>query len=114
MNNRITLFLFSILSIFGMVTLLLCQPVFALELQEAKTQGLVGESPSGYLEVVKATPEAGQLIKEINAKRKTHYQKIAKKNKTPLKTVEKMAGKKALEKTLVGQYIKVGGAWKKK
>ncbi len=111
MNNKITLFLFSL---FSLVTLLLCQPVFALELQEAKTQGLVGESPSGYLETVKSTPKADQLIKEINAKRKTHYQKIAKKNKTPLKTIEKMAGKKALEKTLVGQYIKVGGAWKKK
>jgi len=114
MNNRITLFLFSILSMVGMVTLLLCQPVFALELQDAKTQGLVGETPSGYLEAVKATPEADQLIKEINAKRKTHYQKIAKKNKTPLSTVEEMAGKKALEKTPAGQYIKVGGAWKKK
>ncbi|MGB5686132.1 MAG: YdbL family protein [Candidatus Electrothrix sp.] len=114
MNNKITLFLFSIFGMFSLFTLLLCQPVFALELQDAKTQGLVGETPSGYLEAVKATPEAGQLIKEINAKRKTHYQKIAKKNKTPLSTVEEMAGKKAMEKTPAGQYVKVGGKWEKK
>uniref|UniRef100_UPI0040569B7C YdbL family protein n=1 Tax=Candidatus Electrothrix sp. TaxID=2170559 RepID=UPI0040569B7C len=108
MNTTITLFLC------GFFTLLLCQPVFALELQDAKPQGLVGETPTGYLDVVKASPEAKQLIKEINAKRKIHYQEIAKKNKTPLSAVEKLAGQKALEKTPAGQFIKVGGKWEKK
>ncbi len=73
---------------------------------DAKSQGLVGETPTGYLEVVKANPETDKLI---NAKRKTHYQKIAKKNKTPLSKVEEMAGKKAMKKTPAGQYVKVGG-----
>ena len=114
MNNRSTLFLFSLFTLFSIFTLLLCQPVFALELQDAKAQGLVGETPSGYLEVVKASPEADKLIKEINAQRKTHYQEIAKKNNTPLSTVENMAGQKAMEKTPAGQYIKVNGAWQKK
>ncbi|MCI5150445.1 MAG: DUF1318 domain-containing protein [Candidatus Electrothrix sp. MAN1_4] len=75
MKNSITLFLGCLF------TLLLCQPIFALELADAKSQGLVGETPSGYLEVVKANPEADKLIKEINAKRKTHYQEIAKKKR---------------------------------
>lgn len=114
MNYRITLFLFSFFSIFSLFTPLLCQPVFALELQDAKTQGLVGETPSGYLEAITSTPKANRLIKEINAKRKMYYQEIAKKNKTPLSTVEKMAGQKALEKTPLGQYVKVGGEWQKK
>jgi len=108
MKNSITLFLGCLF------TLLLCQPIFALELAAAKSQGLVGETPAGYLEVVKANPEADKLIKEINAKRKTHYEKIAKKNKTPLATVEERAGKKAMEKTPAGQYVKVGGKWEKK
>ena len=108
MNSTITLFLC------GLFTLLLCQPAFALELSDAKSQGLVGETPTGYLEVVKANPEADKLIKEINAKRKTHYQEIAKKNKTPLNAVEKLAGQKAMEKTPAGQYVKVGGKWQKK
>ncbi|MCI5122173.1 MAG: DUF1318 domain-containing protein [Candidatus Electrothrix sp. AUS4] len=108
MKNTITLFLVCLFA------LLLCQPIFALELQDAKAQGLVGETPTGYLDVVKASPDAQQLIKDINAKRKTHYQEIAKKNKTPLDTVEKMAGEKALEMTPAGQYVKVGGKWQKK
>lgn len=108
MKNTTTLFLCCLF------TLLLCQPIFALELPDAKSQGLVGETPTGYLEVVKKNPEADKLIKEINAKRKAHYEKIAKKNKTPLSTVEEMAGKKAMEKTPAGQYVKVGGKWKKK
>ncbi len=108
MKNTITL------SLCCLFTLLLCQPIFALELPDAKSQGLVGETPSGYLEVVKKSTEANELIKEINAKRKTHYQKIAKKNKTPLSKVEEMAGKKAMKKTPAGQFIKVGGKWEKK
>ena len=113
-KNRSTLVLFSLLSLFSIFIFTRLQPAFALELQDAKAQGLVGETPSGYLEAVKSTPEADQLVKEINAKRKIHYQEIAKKNNTPLSTVEKMAGKKALEKTPAGQYIKAGGQWKKK
>ncbi|MCI5150468.1 MAG: DUF1318 domain-containing protein [Candidatus Electrothrix sp. MAN1_4] len=108
MNTTITIFFC------GLLALLLCQPAFALELSDAKAQGLVGETPTGYLDVVKASSKAKQLIKEINAKRKIHYQQIAKKNKTPLSAVEKLAGKKALEKTPAGQYIKVGGKWVKK
>ncbi|WP_446008784.1 YdbL family protein [Candidatus Electrothrix sp.] len=108
MKNTTTLFLCCLF------TLLLCQPIFALELSDAKSQGLVGETPTGYLDVVKASPEATELIKEINAKRKTHYQEIAKKNKTPLSTVEKLAGQKAMEKTPAGQYVKVEGKWEKK
>jgi len=108
MKNTITLFLICLFA------LLLWQPVFALELSDAKAQGLVGETPTGYLDVVKASPEAKQLIKEINAKRKTHYQQIAKKNKTALSAVEKLAGQKAMEKTPAGQYVKVGEKWQKK
>lgn len=106
MKNFVTLFLFSLL--------LVCQPALALDLQTAKAQGLVGETASGYLAPVKATPDAQKLVKDINKKRKQHYRKIAEKNKTPLNTVEQMAGKKAMKKTPSGQYIKVDGSWRKK
>jgi uncharacterized protein YdbL (DUF1318 family) len=106
MKNIVTLFLFSLL--------LVCQPALALDLQTAKAQGLVGETASGYLAPVKAAPDAQKLVKDINKKRKQHYQKIAEKNKTPLNTVEQMAGKKAIKKTPSGQYIKVDGSWRKK
>ena len=106
MKKIITLILLSFL--------LICQPSFALDLKTAKAQGLVGETATGYLAPVKATPAAQQLVNAINAKRKQHYQQIAKRNKTALSAVEQLAGKKALQKTPAGQFIKVGSVWKKK
>ncbi len=100
------------LILFGM--LLICRPAMALDLQTAKAQGLVGETTTGYLAPVKATPEVQKLVNNINAKRKQHYQQIAKRNKTPLNAVEQLAGKKAIEKTPSGQFININGSWQKK
>lgn len=88
--------------------------VFALDLDEAKSQGLIGETLSGYMEVVSGNGEAAALVAEINAKRKVQYQNIAAKNKISLTDVELLAGKKAIEKTPAGQFVKIGGHWKKK
>jgi len=92
----------------------LCQTAFALDLGTAKAQGLVGETVTGYLAPVKATPEVQKLVDEINAKRKAVYEKIARKNGTSLKAVELLAGKKAIAKTPPGQFINLGKGWQKK
>jgi len=91
-----------------------CQTAFALDLQSAKNKGLVGETQSGYLAPLKATPEAQQLVNSINAKRKALYQNIARKNGADLHSVEQLAGKKAIAKTPAGQFINIGGHWKRK
>ena len=98
--------------IFGLM--LACQPALALDLRTAKASGLVGETTTGYLAPVKNTPEVQKLVNEINAKRKAHYLKISQTNKTPLQTVEQLAGQKAIAKTPAGQYIFINGTWKKK
>lgn len=87
---------------------------FAMDLQTAKAQGLVGETASGYLAAVQATPEVQQLVNTINSKRKAQYQAIAKRNSTNLQAVEQLAGKKALQKTAPGQFIDTGNGWQKK
>ncbi len=92
----------------------LCQTAFALDLATAKAQGLVGETVTGYLAPVKATPEVQKLVADINAKRKAMYEKIAKKNGTTLQAVELLAGKKAIAKTPPGQFINLGKGWQKK
>lgn len=95
--------------------LLIAQTAFAIDLQTAKSQGLVGESSNGYLEAVKApSAEVQALMKEINDKRKQKYLEIAARNKITLKDVEQLAGKKAIEKSEAGSYIKVDGTWKQK
>ncbi len=94
---------------------LLAGAAHALELGDAKTQGLVGETASGYLAPVNSNKQTVlTLVSDINAKRKAHYQGIAKDNKTPLQTVEQLAGKKAMAKTPAGQFINSGSGWQKK
>lgn len=48
------------------VTLVFAGAAFALDLNSAKSQGLVGEQPNGYLGVVKATSEAVELVSDVN------------------------------------------------
>jgi uncharacterized protein YdbL (DUF1318 family) len=104
-----------ILVIFTTCLLLIMQPAYAIDLQQAKDQGLVGETTTGYLEAVTApTSEVKALIQSINAQRKAKFQEIATRNNTSLDAVEKLAGKKAIEKSDAGTYIKLNGSWQKK
>ncbi len=88
----------------------------AMDLQEAKSRLLVGESVSGYVGVVKDAPGVAALVRDINARRKSSFERIAQRNGTSLAAVEQLAGKKAIEKTPRGQMIQLspGGVWIKK
>jgi uncharacterized protein len=88
--------------------------VWAISLDDAKSQGLVGENSSGYLGLVVANSEAQAVVEEINAKRKAQYLKLAKKNNLSLAQVEALAAAKTIEKTQSGHYIEVNGSWVKK
>ena len=96
------------------LAMLLSLPAFALELGEAKTRGLVGETASGYLAAVKPSAEVNALVNNINAQRKAQYQKIANNNKIGLEAVEVRAGQKAMSKTPAGEYVNPGSGWQKK
>lgn len=98
-----------------LVISLLPMSVFALSLDEAKAKGLVGEETSGYLGAVETSAEVSELVADINSKRRQKYQEIASKNGTSLSSVEILAGKKAIENTPSGQFVKLPGAtWSKK
>ena len=100
---------------------LMSTTVFAMDLSgamsnlgNAKSAGLLGEQPNGYLGVVKAQGDAAEIAKLINDARRAEYQRLAKGNNIQLGDVETMAGKKALEKTPAGHYIQINGKWLKK
>jgi len=96
---------------------LVCSTGWALSLDEAKSKGLVGEQPNGYLGAVtgKSSPEVDALIRSVNQQRKQRNQDIAKKNNTTLAAVEILAGKTAIKKTSPGNYIQLpSGQWMKK
>ena len=103
------------LAIFTTCLLLIAQPAYSIDLQTAKDQGLVGETTSGYLAAVKSpSPEVSALIDNINSKRKEKFKEIAERNNTSLESVEQLAGKKAIEKSAPGSYVKVGSSWQQK
>ena len=88
---------------------------FGLSLEDAKTQGLVGERPNGYLGVVNpGSQEAQALTNEVNAKRRQAYQDIASRNKTQLQAVEALAGEKAIQNTKQGHFVEGPGGWTRK
>ena len=87
---------------------------WAISLDDAKNQGLVGEDSSGYLGLVVQNEEAKAVVDDINAKRKAQYLKLAKKNNLSLSQVEALAAAKTIEKTQSGHYVEVNGNWVKK
>ena len=96
--------------------LVMSQLTLALTVDEAQGQGLVGENASGYLELTpRGKSDAKALIDTVNAKRKAKYQSIANKQKTDLKSIEKIAGEKITGKLNAGEFYKdANGKWHKK
>lgn len=88
---------------------------YALSLDAAKAQGLVGERADGYLGAVATTPDATALVREINNKRRAEYERIATQNGQPRSVIEKLAAEKAYARTPAGQYLQgADGSWQKK
>ena len=97
----------------------LCLPLpsWGLTLEEAKTQGVVGEQPNGYLGVVQpgASAEVQALVNDVNQKRRHMYEDIARRNSTKLDAVEMLAGKTAIDNTRPGNFVRSpAGQWVKK
>lgn len=97
-----------------LATLFFCGTALALDLDQAKDAGLVGEKDTGYLGAVVERPDVLALIADINAKRKVKYTQLAEKNNITLEQVEKLAAQKAYQKTQSGHYLYVDGKWLEK
>ena len=96
-------------------TLLVTAAAHAVDLDSVKRSGAVGERADGYLGIVVQNPDAQvrALVNDVNAKRKSVYQGMAKRNNISLADVETLAGKKAMAKTPSGGYI-FKTSWKRK
>lgn len=87
----------------------------AVSLADAKSQGLVGEQPDGYLGIVKDGAEVQALVKDVNDKRHAAYEAIAAKHGQKLEDIEAAAAENAMNKTAPGNWIKYpDGTWHKK
>lgn len=89
----------------------------ALTLDEAKTQGLVGERPDGYIAAVAPQPtdEVKTLVTSTNDGRRKVYAELAQRNGITVEAVGVVSGEKLQGNTPAGQYIlSPGGQWQKK
>lgn len=94
---------------------LLTLSVWALTLDEARTQGRVGETLNGYLVALKNDAETQKLVLDINHARRASYQQLADSNHLPVDEVAKMAGQKLVERARLGEYVQgINGKWMRK
>ncbi|MBL4900639.1 MAG: YdbL family protein [Colwellia sp.] len=99
----------------AVVVLTMTFSAWAITLEQAKQQGLVGEMSNGFLGVVVTNTEVASLVDSVNKKRKTIYLDLARKNNLTMQQVTVLAGKKAIKKTSSGHLIKnSSGKWVKK
>ena len=85
---------------------------FALTLEQAKQQGRVGETLSGYLAPVKKDAETLALVEQINIARAEKYQEVAQKNHLSTEDVAKLAGQKLVNRAAAGEYVRgINGQW---
>ncbi|EKI7741574.1 YdbL family protein [Salmonella enterica subsp. enterica serovar Infantis] len=102
--------------ILWVLTLSLLTPsVWALTLDEARTQGRVGETLNGYLVALKNDAETQKLVLDINHARRASYQQLADSNHLPVDEVAKMAGQKLVERARPEEYVQgINGKWMRK
>ncbi len=106
---------YSLLTLITVLGLFFSLPAMALDLQEARNSGLVGESRTGYVEAVVNRPDVQALVSEVNAKRKIEYARISRENGQSADVVAKLAAEQIVNRLSPGAYYKdAGGSWKQR
>ena len=97
--------------------LLAAAPALAIDLDQAKGAGQIGEQSDGYVGTVKGgASEAVQgLVEQVNRGRRDKYAAIASKRGVTVQAVAARAGTKLGERAPKGQWVKgSGGKWVQK
>lgn len=96
--------------------LLISMDVPALDLAQAKANGLVGEQMNGFLGLVEsdASADVKALVQSINAQRQAEYQRIAAKNGTSVEAVARITAQKVIGQAAAGAYVETASGWQKR
>jgi uncharacterized protein YdbL (DUF1318 family) len=88
---------------------------FALDLETARSKGLIGEVDDGYIAIPpgKGT-EAQQLVENVNQERRAVYTDIAKKNGISVEATGQRTFEKRYPGFPAGTWVKIKGAWSQK
>lgn len=88
---------------------------FALDLETARAQGMVGERYDGLIGPVKGGGDVQALVARINAERMDEYRRIAAQRGVPVSEVQKLVGEKLVNTAAPGTFVMTpSGSWKKK
>ena len=105
----------TIASILFAAAIIVSGEAFALDLAQARAQGLVGETATGYIAAVTPSADANAVVSDVNARRKAEYEKISQQNGQPVAVVGKVAAERIISGLPSGSYYKgADGSWKKK
>jgi uncharacterized protein len=92
-------------------------PAFAIDLDQARAAGQIGERADGLVGAVTPTvnPEVAALIDTINKARLEAYRALAQKEGTPLDAVQAVAGERQMQAAARnGWYVMdASGRWRK-
>ncbi len=96
-----------------LLAVLLCAiPAWALDLQSARNQGLVGEMNDGYVKALQPNPDIQALVSDVNGKRQAEYRKISAANGQPIEVVAKLAAGQIVNNLGKGaKYQNSAGQW---
>ncbi len=97
--------------------MLLLQNAWAIDIHDAKAQGLIGEANTGLIAAVQtpASAEVRALIADVNGKRRAKFESAAQKTGTTVSQVANRFYELAVQKTEPGHYFQdAGGRWQKK
>ncbi len=88
---------------------------FALDLDQARNQGAIGERADGLVGAVSTAADVAQLVQSINDARMDDYRKIAAQQGTKVDAVQAIAGAKQVEKARANgwYFMDASGSWKK-
>ena len=97
------------------LALLLVPSAWALSLDEARQQGRVGETLSGFIAARQQDDETLALVKRINDGRTQQYQRVAQQNNLTTSEVARIAGEKLVSRAGSGEYVRgINGQWLRK
>lgn len=97
------------------MALLLVPSAWAFTLDEARQQGRVGETLSGYVAARQQDEETLALVKRINEGRMQQYQRVAQQNNLTASEVARIAGEKLVNRAGSGEYVRgINGQWLQK
>jgi len=117
--------LFTFLSAAFIITSLIASPVMSAPAEaqlsnakrivdQAKSQGVVGETTAGYLSIVSGSvsPEIVNAMNEINIRRKSVYTKKAREQNVQIEVIATITGEKLVAKAKPGEKVlDAAGNW---